>query len=262
MRPPFPGMDPWLEHPALWPDVHNSLITAIRDELVPKVAPRYFVGMEQRAYEIRPGGAVYIGRPDVGVSRTSAIARAERSTERQSTVGVGVLELEVEVPVKDVVKEWYLEIHEATTGKLVTVIEVLSPTNKTPRAGRKQYLKKRNGILDTRTSLVEIDLLRAGKPMPITTRRPVKSDYRILISRGSARPRAKLYAFGVRQAIPMVPIPLLPKDTMPTLDLNTVMHALYERARFDLRLDYASPPVPPLEEEDAVWAKRIASDSG
>jgi hypothetical protein len=261
MRPPFPGMDPWLEHPALWLDVHNRLIASIADELAPKVAPRYFVGMEQRTYQVRPGGAVYIGRPDIGISRTSAIARAEGLTERRPTGGVGVLELDVEVPVIDFVKQWYLEIRETTTGKLVTVIEVLSPTNKTRPAGRKQYLKKRNQVLDSRTSLVEIDLLRAGKPMPITTRQPVKSDYRILVSRGAARPRAKLYVFGVRQAIPVVPIPLLPKDTVPTLDLNAVLHALYERARFDLRLDYASPTILPLEENDAVWARGIASSS-
>jgi hypothetical protein len=261
MRPPFPGMDPWLEHPALWPDVHNSLIAAIRDELVPKVAPKYFVGLEQHTYLCRPGGTVFIGRPDIGIGRTPAIATAEGLIGSLSTAGVGVLELDVEVPVKDLVKEWYLEIHETATGKVVTVIEVLSPTNKSRQEGRKQYLKKRNRILDTRTSLVEIDLLRAGKPMPITTRRPVKSHYRILVSRGAARPRAKLYAFGVRQAMPVVPIPLLPKDAEPMLDLNSVSHALYERARFDLRLDYASPPVPPLEEDDAAWAQKIAASS-
>jgi hypothetical protein len=259
MRPPFPGMDPWLEHPALWPDVHNRLIAAIADELVPRVAPRYFVGLEQHTYLCRPGGTVFIGRPDIGITRTSGIAAAEGLMERLPTAGAGVLELDVEVPVRDSVEEWYLEIHETATGEVVTVIEVLSPTKKSRQEGRKQYLKKRNRILDTRTSLVEIDLLRAGKRMPITTRRPVKSDYRILVSRAAARPRAKLYAFGVRQAIPVVPIPLLPKDTEPMLDLNAVWHALYERARFDLRLDYASPPVPPLEEDDAAWAQKFVS---
>ena len=61
MRPPFPGMDPWLEHPDLWLDLHNSLITSIRDAIVPKVAPNYYVGIEQRTYESRPGAAVYRG---------------------------------------------------------------------------------------------------------------------------------------------------------------------------------------------------------
>jgi hypothetical protein len=195
------------------------------------------------------------------ISGSSTRATAERLIESPSSAGVGVLELDVEVPVTDLVEEWYLEIHETATGKVVTVIEVLSPTNKSRLAGRKQYRRKRNRILDTRTSLVEIDLLRAGDPMPVTTRRPVQSDYRILVSRGAARPRAKLYAFGVRQAIPMVPIPLLPRDTEPMLDLNTVVHAVYERARFDLRLNYSQDPVPPLGEDDAAWAREIASTS-
>src|SRR5262249_3364460 len=101
--------------------------------------------------------------------------------------------------------------------------------------------------------------LRGGRLMPLTTRQPVEGDYRILVSRGASRPRAWLYAFGVRQAIPAIPIPLLPRDPEPSLDLNTVLHALYERARFDLRLDYNKPPSPPLEEEDAAWARDIVS---
>jgi len=67
MQSPFPGMDPYLEHPALWPDVHNSLIAAIRDELTPMVVPRYYVGLERRAYLLKPDDVVFIGRPDITV---------------------------------------------------------------------------------------------------------------------------------------------------------------------------------------------------
>src|SRR5207248_1113284 len=102
-----------------------------------------------------------------------------------------------------------------------------------------------------RTSLVEIDLLRAGERMPIIGP-PVHSAYRIIVSQGSKRPRATLYVFGVRQPIPAIPIPLLPGEDEPSLDLNGVLHALYGRARFDLRVDYAQPPVPPLSETDAA----------
>jgi hypothetical protein len=171
--------------------------------------------------------------------------------------GVGVVELDVEVPVEVQVEEWYLEVRAVKTGRLVTVIEVLSPTNKAAGDGRKEYLRKRKRILKTRTSLVEIDLLRGGRPMPVMSGQPVEGAYRILVSRGASRPRAKLYAFGVRQPIPPIPIPLLPKDPEPSLDLNAVLHALYERARFDLRLDYTKPPVPSLGEEDADWARGI-----
>jgi Protein of unknown function (DUF4058) len=167
--------------------------------------------------------------------------------------------MNVETPVEVQVDEWYLEIRTAGKGKLVTIIEVLSPTTKFPGPGRKGYLRNRRRILARGTSLVEIDLLRGGRPMPLAIRDMVEGLYRILVSRGSTRPRAKLYAFGVRPPIPAIPIPLLPKDPDPLLDLNAVLHALYERARFDLRLDYTRPPVPPLEEEDADWAREILS---
>jgi hypothetical protein len=257
MRPPFPGMDPWLEHPARWLSVHNSLITAIRDDLASKVAPRFFVDIEQHTYLVLIGGDEYLGMPDVVIGRTKSRQPLPKPVEPVASAATGVLELNVEVPIQDRIDEWYLEIRDVGTGKLITVIEILSPTNKSHPPGRKQYLRKREHILDSRTNLVEIDLLRQGKPMPI--RQPVKSDYRILISPGKSRPRARLLAFGVRQPIPAIPIPLLPKGPEPTLDLNDVLHALYERARYDLLLNYSKPPVPPLNEEDTEWARAIVS---
>ena len=80
----------------------------------------------------------------------------------------------------------------------------------------------------------------------------------MLVRRGATHPKAKLYTFNVRQPIPVIPIPLLPEDAEPELDLGAVLHALYDRARFDLRLNYAKPPVPPLSERDAAWARSIA----
>jgi hypothetical protein len=259
MRPPVPGMDPWLETPNLWLDFHNRLITAIADIIVPKVAPNYFVGVEQRTYEILGGAAVYVGRPDVEITWRGLTESLPGLGEMKLSASPGLLELDVDVPITEHVDEWYLEVREAACGKLVTVIEVLSPTNKLRQPGRKQYLKKRKKIFESRTSLVEIDLLRAGKPMPITAASPVARDYRILVSRGKSRPQARLFAFGLQQPIPEIPIPLLPRDAEPMLDLNSVLHDLYDRARFDLRLNYASLPLPPLVEEDAAWAHEIVS---
>jgi hypothetical protein len=259
MRPPFPGMDPWLEHPARWLGVHNSLIAAIRDELASKIAPRYFVDIEQHSYLVLLAGDLFLSRPDIILGRTKSREPLSRPLESSLSTAVGVLELDVKVPIKDRVDEWYLEIRELGTGKLVTVIEVLSPTNQSNVAGRKKYGKKRNRIFGSKTSLIEIDLLRTGKPMPVAIREPVERDYRIMISRDKSRPDAKLLAFGMRQPIPTIPIPLMPKDPEPSLDLNGVLHALYDRARFDLRIDYAKPSVPPLGEEDAEWARAIVA---
>jgi hypothetical protein len=110
-------------------------------------------------------------------------------------------------------------------------------------------------IITTQTNLVEIDLLRAGEPMPV--RQQVASDYRILVRRGWEWRKAHLYAFSLRAPIPDFPLPLMPGDEEPLVALNAILHALYTRARFDLRIDYSQPPVPPLPEAHAEWARRL-----
>ena len=253
MPTPFPGMDPYLEHPALWPGVHNRLIAAIADDLGVRVAPRYYIGLEQRTYLLNPDDLVFVGRPDVSVLTEGAEAGDGAFWER-----AGAAVLEVDVPMTDEVRETFLEIHEVGTERLVTVVELLSPVNKRGGQGRSDYEQKRIQVLGTRTNLVEIDLLRVGRPMPVIGR-PVRSDYRILVSRGAQRPRSQLYPFDVRQPIPVFPMPLLPGDEEPAVDLGAILHALYDRARFDLRLKYERPAVPPLSEADAEWAKGLRS---
>ncbi len=126
--PPFPGMDPWLEHPAIWLDVHNSLITAIRDELVPRIAPKYYAGIEQRVYALEPGEPVLVGRPDIAVGRAMAVDLPSEPDDAEESAAVGVLD--VEVSIDDKVEEWFLEVHDVETGTLVTALEILSPFNK------------------------------------------------------------------------------------------------------------------------------------
>ncbi len=254
MKTPFPGMDPYLENPSLWSDVHNSLIAAIRDAASPLVAPAYYIALERRAYLLQPDDIVLVGRPDLAVVQGRVPAGLAPQPVYQGV-------LEVDVPMTDQVYESYLEVHEVRSGRLVTLIEVLSPTNKINPDGREQYLRKRGNVLLTFSNLVEIDLLRDGAPMPVVSR-PVTSDYRILISRGKQRPRAQLYAFDVRQAIPTIPLPLLPGDAEPFLNLNTILHDLYSRARFDLRLDYSLPPTPPLAPPDDAWAAEVIRQAG
>jgi len=113
-------MDPYLEHPSLWPDVHNRLITAIADDLSERVAPRYYVGLERRTYLLKADDVVFIGRPDIAVAST---AEASLSALLPATTSVTVLE--VDVPMQDEVSENFLEIHEVKTGKLITILELL-----------------------------------------------------------------------------------------------------------------------------------------
>ncbi len=253
MTTPFPGMDPYLEHPAIWPDVHNSLIAALRDDLSERIAPEYFVGLEERVYELHPGESLSIGRPDLVLSSTSA---SEAVSLARGPAGPAVLD--VEVPIPDEARETFLEIRNVKAKRLVTVVEILSPANKRKGRGRRIYQKKRRRILESQTSLVEIDLLRAGEPMPVVSP-ACRSDYRILVSRGRDRPRAQLYPFTMRQPIPTFPVPLQPGEEELPVDLGALLHALYRRARYHLVLNYDGTAVPPLDEAEADWANRLRS---
>jgi Protein of unknown function (DUF4058) len=143
----------------------------------------------------------------------------------------------------------------------VTVLEILSPTNKRLRRGRRLYEDKRLEVLASRTHLVEIDLVRAGEPMPITGHGSA-SDHRILVSRGDCRPNATLYPFGVRQPIPPFSLPLKPGDQEPSVDLGRILHDLYDRASYDLRLNYTGDPDPPLPSVEAAWADQLLCQKG
>lgn len=245
-------MDPYLEHPALWPDVHDSVLAALRDALAPVVAPRYYVGLERRTYFLSSDDLVLIGVADVAVLQRVRHQIGGAPEPAGATAAI----LEVEVPMDEEVDENFLEVRDVQTTTVVTIIELLSPVNKLLGAGREAYQSKRSQVLRTRTNLVEIDLLRAGEPMPVFGP-PVAADYRILVSRGTRRPRAQLYSWSVRQPIPIFPVPLLPGDSEPAADLGAVLAGLYVRARYDLRLDYTKPPVPPLTGDDAVWARDL-----
>lgn len=212
MESPLPGMDPYLEHPSLWPEVHNRLIAAMADDLSERVAPRYYVGLERRTYLLKADDLVFVGRLDIAVAPAT-----EMSVLAPQPAATSVTVLEVDVPMQDEVSENFLEIHEVKTGKLITVLELLSPVNKLHRQGREEYERKRGYVFRSWTNLVEIDLLRAGDPMLVVGAQ-VQSDYRILVSRGIHRPRASLIVFTLRQPIPAFTLPLLPGDDEPEAD--------------------------------------------
>jgi hypothetical protein len=253
-------MDPWIENPDLWPDFHNSLITAIRDTLNPLVIPRYVVRVESRTTVLTGLDVDQLYRPDVAVRVVSPTAPALEG-------GVAVLErvvakpFQVVVPLaEDEIEETFLSILEVPGRKLVTTIEVLSPTNKKTKDARAEYLDKRRNLIRSGVNFVEIDLLRAGEPMPLRDS-PPPSDYRILICRRRMSRAADLYGFFYTDPIPSIAIPLLPEDAEPTLDLNAVLHALMDRARYDLSIDYHQPPMPPLRPEDKSWAAKIVAQA-
>ncbi len=135
-------------------------------------------------------------------------------------------------------------------------MEILSPVNKRIGKGRQQYEDKRNHVLNTQTHLVEIDLLREGKPMMFLGQVP-ESDYRILVSRGDCRPQADLYAFDLQDPIPTFPLPLKEPSENVLVDLATLLQEIYEQGSFDLAIDYSQSPVPPLSSENNDWVDQL-----
>lgn len=254
MPSPFPGMDPYLERPTLWPGVHVLLISGVATRLGPRVAPNYYVAVEERTYIASADSTSFMGRPDVvlvGPQRSPGVALPGGNG------GSAVLErpLTLALPMPDQVRERYLEIRDSATHQVVTVIEVLSPSNKQPGEGRQQYERKRLHVLASWTNLVEIDLLRSWQPMPLGA--APASDYRLLVSRGWLRPEASLYPFDVSEPIPEIPIPLRAQEQEPVLELNKLLHTIYDQVRYDLRIDYSVAPEPPLEPAKAEWAQRL-----
>lgn len=251
MPSPFPGMDPYLEHPALWPQVHTALIVELQLYLAPLLRPRYRVVVEQRTYLTLVESQELIGIPDVGIVETPQ----EEPDASVATAGAVETPLVAELPLPEERRERYLEIREVATGDVITVIELLSPDNKRPGEGRRQYEQKRLQVLGSLTHLVEVDLLRGGDPMPMRVVGNGRgAAYRLVVSRAEHRPRADVYLFDIRDPIPTFRLPLRPGDEEPIVDLGRLLHELYDRAGYDLAIDYTQPPPPPpLSDEDAAW---------
>lgn len=256
MPPPFPGMDPYLETPHLWPNVHTSLIVALRDDLAPRLRPRYYVSVEERVVQLGADDLVFAMRPDAAIIRAQpGPARSPAAMTAEPAV------VTVELPLPEETHEVYLEIRGTSTEQVITVVEVLSPANKAAGRGRQEYTNKRLALLGTRTHLVELDLLRAGAPMPMRGY-DGRHAYRLLVSRAEQRPQAELLPFDVRQPIPRFRLPLAGGDDEPDVDLTRLLHDLYDRAGYDLRIDYRAEAEPPLARDDALWANELLRAAG
>jgi len=253
MKSPFPGMDPFLEQKGVWSEVHTDLIVGIRQFLTPLLRPKYRVAMEQRNYLAVAPPNDSIGEPDLIVSIDDPSALQSLAPIMTATAEPMVGKL----PMTENIRERYLEIRVVETKEVVTVIEILSPTNKRAVDGRAQYEKKRAEVLGSWTNLIEIDLLRAGRPMPIGV--DGTNHYRLVVSRKDERPKADIYLFSVRDLIPTIPVPLMPDDKEPHLDLNQILHEIYDRSAYDMAVKYnRTPPPSEFSEEDLAWVQNTA----
>ena len=221
MPSPFPGMDPYLEAPTIFPGLHNRLIALLGEALQAALPAPYFAEIGERAW--------------------AAVPHDER-------------------------REPCLEIR--TTGdegeRLVTAIEVLSPGGKTPgERGRELYLGKRREILESRTHLVEIDLLRGGRhttAVPLDRLREAAGPcaYHVAIHRSDRFEDFLVYPIRLPDPLPEIAVPFLPGDPDVAVDLQKVFDRAYDVGPYRRRVRYReTSPVPPLPEEYRAWARGL-----
>jgi hypothetical protein len=253
MQSPFPGMDPYLEAPDLWPDVHLSLASALRDQLQSQLGTHYVAVLTPYvAFETITIAPARHTVPDVGILERDAPLASGAGTVVAPAPVRGIVAMEMPARYANV------EIRTFAGQTLVTAIEILSPVNKRPgRDGADAYDRKRRELLRSEAHLLEIDLLRGGQRPALVTPQP-EGSYSILLSRVERRPEVELWPIRLSMRIPQRPVPLHMPDPDIMLDIQTALEQIYRNARYDLRVDYGLPPAPPeLSSEDAHWLDQL-----
>jgi Protein of unknown function (DUF4058) len=263
MPSPFPGMDPYLENPEIFPDVHDSLITYLRESIQASLPAPYVAVLGRRL-------SIEVSRRSIGPD--VEVRHAARLSARmpKATSSVGVVSSPVAQPVvvrvaHDEIREPFIEIYaQGDEGKrLVASIEVLSILNKTPgEHGRDLYQRKQEEILASQVHLVEIDLLRGGEH---TTAVPFQSafdacgsfDYHVSVHGFDDVETFFVYPIRLEERLPAVAIPLLPGDSSVTVDLQAVFDRCYDTGPYAREIRYGEDAViPSLQDDQAAWAAR------
>ncbi len=261
MKSPFPGMDPYIEDRGLWGDFHHNLISEICRCLADVVSPRYLVRTGERFYLVLVGAEGKEDRPFYpDVSTTTHRSRKKPANKKGGAkvaeTGAGPQPVKMRAFITEEHRESFLEIFEAEPEqRLVTTIEVLSPSNKRPDTpGWEQYQRKRQSLLLSGLNLVEIDLLRGGQRLPMLDPWP-DSPYTLLVSRGDWFDRCDVWPAHFQEPLPVIPVPLAKPDPDIPLPLQPLIETIYQRSRYAASIDYRKPLTPPLTAEEMSWLK-------
>jgi Protein of unknown function (DUF4058) len=248
MPSPFPGMDPFLERSRFFPSVHDSFIVYLSEALQSSLSDPYFVEINRRAW----------------------VDTVERPVEADIFVGhnSSTQPIIVTVPVEHR-RETYLEIRVPSSEgeRVVTTLEVLSLTNKTPGQGRTLFLKKQREILDSDVHLVEIDLLRDGTHSTAVPLAPLKKappfDYHVCIRHFDKPEDYHAYTFTLREPLPTIAVPLLPGDAAVSINLQAVFDRCYDTGPYRRRVVYDPARfTPALSSDQAEWVSQLLRDKG
>ncbi|MBA4064624.1 MAG: hypothetical protein C0501_13105 [Isosphaera sp.] len=219
MPSPFPGMDPYLEHPRLWPAFQHQLLACLYQILLPGLVDRY---------RARVGTRTYVSEMPLFTS----VLREEYTEE-------------------------FVEVRNRSDNKLVTLLEVVGPANKTTPAGRQAYLDKRKEAVALRAGVVEIDLVTQGRPTLTYSRDGLPEfDHAVSVTRATAPDRYEIYTATVQKRLPKFKLPLAPDDRDALLDLQAAFARAYDLGGFATQIDYKAPPPADVVLSDAqrAWA--------
>ena len=261
MASPFPGMDPFLESPAHWPDFHARFINYWCEAVADLLPTNYSARIGERMYLVeRPVNGTPAdetrqrGGPDVAVERRTAAPAAAVAPPAAVATTAAVATLEpVTIPLLllDEERETYIEILHRPDRTLVAVLELLSPANK-EQPGRGLYLAKRNALLRQNAHLVELDLLIGGQRLPMGAPLPA-AHYYAFVSRVERRPDCQVYHWTLPQVLPTIPIPLRPPDADVAINLQAVFTTTYERGRYRPEVDYQAEAPVRVDEATCTW---------
>lgn len=222
MPSPFPGMDPYIETPQLWPAFQHQLLACLYQILLPGLVDRY---------RARVGTRTYVSEMPLFTS-----------------------------VVREQFVEEFIEIRNRTDGKLVTLVEVVSPANKTTPAGRVAYLDARQQAIGQRAGVVEIDLIMQGKPLLTYSRDGLQEyDYAVTVTRPNAPDRYEIYTATLQKKLPKFKLPLAADDRDALLDLQAAFGRAYDLGAFANQIDYAGPPPPdvPFTGAYRTWTEEL-----
>jgi hypothetical protein len=209
-------MDPYLEDEKLWPAFHHQLVSCLYQILLPGLIDRYRARVGQRLY----------------------------ATEQALFTSV----------VREEHVEEFIEIRQRSDGRLVTLVDVVSPTNKTTREGREAYMKKRNDCKGGGTSLVEIDLVLQGQPMLDYSREGLPEwDYAVTVTRSTQPERYEIYTATLQKRLPRFRLPLAADDRDTVLDLHAAFTRCYDQGNFAAKIDYQRDPATKVSSDNRKW---------
>jgi hypothetical protein len=254
----FPGMDPYLEFRSPWPDFHNRLIAEISNDLGARLPGSYVARVDERIEVVTSkSDSTDSFRPDVLVGRFVDGSSSPTAEDKAATALLEPQVMEVLPQDPDEVRLTWVEIRALPDLELVTAVEVLSPINKSWQ-GRGAYLQKREKLHAARVNLVEIDLLLGGTPLPMKPRID-PGVYYAVVARGARFPLAEVYRWTVRDALPLLPIPLREPDPDILIELAALVTRVYDLGRYarTLRRVASLPDTAPLNLDDRSWVESL-----